>query len=67
MREDSWSKLCQESVCLIKIGFRKIRRKGKSTLVCKCVTMIDPASGWFEIHQDDDKKSITVANIAEQE
>src|SRR5687767_3535342 len=29
--------------------------------------MIDPASGWFEIHQYDDRKSITVANIAEQE
>ena len=29
--------------------------------------MIDPASGWFDIHQYDNKKSITVANIAEQE
>ena len=29
--------------------------------------MIDPATGWFEIHQYDDKKSITITNIAEQE
>ena len=29
--------------------------------------MIDPATGWFEIQQYDDKKSITVANIVEQE
>ena len=29
--------------------------------------MIDPATGWFEVHQYDDKRSITVANIAEQE
>jgi transposase InsO family protein len=29
--------------------------------------MIDPATGWFEIHQYDDKRSITVDNIAEQE
>jgi hypothetical protein len=29
--------------------------------------MIDPATGWFEIKQYDDKKSITVANIVEQE
>ena len=29
--------------------------------------MIDPATGWFEMHQYDDKRSITVANIAEQE
>ena len=36
-------------------------------LVCKCVTMIDPASGWFEIHQYDDKRAITIANVVEQE
>ena len=29
--------------------------------------MIDPATGWFEIKQYDDKKSIRVANIVEQE
>jgi hypothetical protein len=29
--------------------------------------MIDPATGWFEIYQYDDKRSITVANITEQE
>ena len=49
------------------IGPYKIRRKGEPDLVCKCVTMIDPASGWFEILQYNDKRSITVANIAEQE
>ena len=29
--------------------------------------MIDLATGWFEIHQYDDKRSITVANIVEQQ
>jgi transposase InsO family protein len=29
--------------------------------------MIDPATGWFEIQQYNDKQSITVANIVEQE
>jgi hypothetical protein len=29
--------------------------------------MIDPATGWFEIQQYDDKQSITVAKIVEQE
>jgi transposase InsO family protein len=29
--------------------------------------MIDPAAGWFEIQQYDDKQSITVTNIIEQE
>jgi transposase InsO family protein len=57
-----WDKLCIDL-----IGPYKIKRKGTNNLVCKCVTMIDPATGWFEIHQFDDKRSITVANIAEQE
>jgi transposase InsO family protein len=29
--------------------------------------MINPATGWFEIHQYEDKQSISVANIGEQE
>ena len=33
----------------------------------RCVTIIDPATGWFKIKQYDDKISITVANIVEQE
>ena len=58
-----WDKMCVDL-----IGPYKIRRKGKKQpLVCKCVTMIDPATGWFEIHQYDDKKAITVANIVEQQ
>ena len=54
-------------MCIDLFGPYKIHRKGQPDLECKCVTMIDPASGWFEIHQHIDKKSITVANIAEQE
>ena len=57
-----WDKLCVDL-----IGPYKIRRKGQPDLVCRCVTMIDPATGWFEICQYDDKRSITVANIVEQE
>ena len=49
------------------VGPYKIRRKGQDDLICRCVTMIDPATGWFEIHEYDDKRSLTVANIAEQE
>ena len=54
-------------MCINLIGPYKIRRKGKLDVEYKCVTMVDPASGWFEIHQYDDKQSITIANIAEQE
>ena len=57
-----WDKLCVDL-----IGPYKIRRKGAKELICRCVTMIDPATGWFEIQQYDDKQSITVANIIEQE
>jgi hypothetical protein len=32
-----------------------------------CHYMIDPATGWFKNQQYDDKQSITVANIVEQE
>jgi hypothetical protein len=39
----------------------------KKPLVCKCVMMIDPATGgWFKIYQYKDNQSITVSNIAEQ-
>jgi transposase InsO family protein len=57
-----WDKLCIDL-----IGPYKIRRTGQKFLTCRCVTMIDPATGWFEIHQYEDKQSITVANIVEQE
>ena len=53
-----WDKMCCDL-----IGPYTIRRKGQKDLLCKCVTMIDPATGWFEIHQYDDKRAITVANI----
>ena len=56
-----------DKMCIDLIGPYTIRRKGKKLIQCKCGTMIDPATGWFEIHQIDDKQSITVSNVAEQE
>src|SRR5687768_4978938 len=58
--------LIWDKMCIDLIGPYKIRRKGKPDLVCKCVTIIDLASGWFEIHQYDDKRAITIANVVEQ-
>ena len=55
-----------ERLCVDLIGPYKIKREGKEPLLLKAVTMIDPATGWFEIVQYDDKKSITVANLVEQ-
>ena len=57
-----WDKMCNDL-----IGPYEIRRKRQPELKCKCFTLIDPASGWFEIHQYNDKRSVTVAIIAEQE
>ena len=59
---EPWDKMCIDL-----IGPYKIRRRGQEDLIFRCVTMIDPATGWFKIHEYDDKRSITVANIAEQE
>jgi len=59
-----WDRLCVDLIGPYKI---KSNIKGVTIPPLKCVTMIDPATGWFEIKQYDDKKSITVANIVEQE
>ncbi len=57
-----------DRMCVDLIGPYTIRRKKPhEDLICKCITMIDPATGWFEIHQIPDKRSDTIANIVEQE
>ena len=56
-----WDRLCVDL-----IGPYTIKSKhGKKISPLRCVTMIDPATGWFEIAQYDDKKSITVSNVVE--
>ena len=57
-----WDKLCVDL-----IGPNKTKRKGQTDLICRAVTMTDPATGWFEVCQHDDKRSVTVANVVEQE
>jgi len=49
------------------IGPYKIPRKGKSTLTLWAITMIDPATGWFEIAEvPGTKRADYVANIVDQ-
>ena len=48
------------------IGPYKIKRKGKETLELWAVTMIDPATGWFEIASVSTKRADVVSNIIEQ-
>jgi hypothetical protein len=57
-----WDRLCVDL-----IGPYNIKSNGVKIPPLKCVTMINPATGWFKIKQYDDKKSITVTNIIEQE
>jgi putative transposase len=59
-----WERLCVDLIGPDKI---KSKKRGRALPELKCITMIDPATGWFEIKQYDDKRSITVANIVEQE
>ena len=48
------------------IGPYSIKQKGKPPLTLWCVTMIDPATSWFEMAQVKDKEAITVALVVEQ-
>ena len=49
------------------VGPYKISRPGKQKdLVLNACTMIDPATGWFEIIKIKDKRSDTIADIVER-
>jgi hypothetical protein len=59
---DPWEVLCVDL-----IGPYTIKRSGKArNLTLWCVTMIDPATGWFEMREIPNKESITIANLIEQ-
>ena len=58
---DPWDVLCVDL-----IGPYTIKRRGKKNLVLWCVTMIDPATGWFEMREIPNKEAITIANLVEQ-
>jgi hypothetical protein len=47
------------------IGPYQIQRKGKKTLHLQAVTMIGPATGWFEIIQSETKMADVIANKVE--
>ena len=50
------------------IGPCKIKQKeGENELKLQAVTIIDPATRWFKMHEYDDKRAITVANMLEQQ
>jgi transposase InsO family protein len=51
-----------DTSCVDLIGSYKIERKGKKDLKLWCLTMIDPATGWFEMHQIENKTAAKVAD-----
>ena len=55
-----WYKLCADLM-----GPCKICRKGRENLILKSVTMIEPATGWFEITKYNNNKSMTISNLVE--
>ncbi len=55
-----------ERLCVDLIGPYTMRAKNKAKLTLWCLTMIDPATGWFEVAEIPDKEPITIANIVEQ-
>ena len=55
-----------EYLCVDLIGPYTIKRKGKSPLQLWCITMIDPATSWFEMKEIKNKEAPTIANILEQ-
>ena len=58
---EPWDKLCVDL-----IGPYTLKRKGKKSLTLQAITMIDPATGWFEIAEIHSKQSDVIANIVEQ-
>jgi hypothetical protein len=58
-----------DRLCINLIGPRNIKSNVKGVKIppLKCITMINLETSWFEFKQYDDKKSITVTSIVEQE
>ena len=56
-----------ERLCVDLIGPYTIKNKqNKQTLTLCCLTMIDPATGWFEVKDIQNKDAPTIANVLEQ-
>jgi len=54
-----------EILCVDLIGPYTFKRKGKKPYTLFCLTMIDPATGWFEMAEIKNKEAFTVAQKAE--
>lgn len=55
-----------ERLCVDLVGPYTIKRKGNKDLELQACTMIDPATGWFEMTPYNNKQSFTIASLVEQ-
>ena len=55
-----------DTLCVDLIGPYTIHRQGKNLLKIWCLTMIDPATGWFEMAQIPNKPAAEIAEIAKK-
>ena len=65
--ENPWGTLCVNLIGPYKIQRKgKGKGKGKEDIKLWCPTMIDPATGWFEMQQIENKTAAEVADICEK-
>ena len=57
--------ILRNKICVDLTGPYKICRKWREPIILKAVTMIELVTGWFEIMQYNDKKTMTFANLVE--
>lgn len=55
-----------ETLCVDLIGPYTLKGPHGKDLTLHCLTMIDPATGWFEMKTIPDKRADTIANLVEQ-
>jgi len=55
-----------DTLCIDLIGPYTVKEIGKKKWTLHCLTMIDPATGWFEIAEIPNKQADQVANVLEQ-
>ena len=55
-----WQRLCVDL-----IGPWKLKRNDNKIITLRALTLIDPATGWFEMIPYENKQSITIANLTE--
>ena len=55
-----------DTLCIDLIGPYTVKEKGKKKWILHCLTMIDPATSWFEIAEVPNRRADEVANLLEQ-